>query len=137
MSKLFLIDVIKMCQIGKLVTTITDNTNSNFKVQNYKEIKQKKYPPKKRKRARKECPADAFSPGFGGSHGLLFVSAANQGCPLPYKVSEDEDSAPRPKRDRDSDEEDDREPLEQARERLLSLEKNIERRYLKPPLAKG
>ena len=37
---------------------------------------------------------------------------------------------------KDNLEDDERFPLEVARERIQSLEENIERRYLKPPLCK-
>ena len=61
----------------------------------------------------------------------------NQGCTLTSrKVTEDDETATRPAHD-EQDSDDDQEPLERARQHLLSLEKNIERRYLKPPLAKG
>ena len=67
---------------------------------------------------------------------MCCLFGANQGCTLPHKVNDDDDNATRPKRDPEEDEEE-QEPLERARRHLLQLEKNIERRYIKPPLAKG
>ena len=59
---------------------------------------------------------------------------------MKLKVGDDEEGSKKQEEEDDEDDDDsldDYEPLDQARKRLLILEKNIERRYLKPPLARG
>ena len=61
-----------------------------------------------------------------------------QGWKIPAKVTEDDDVRLISKADGVASlGEDEKFIIEEARGRLLSLERNIERRYLKPPFAKG
>ena len=60
-----------------------------------------------------------------------------QGWKLPPKVTEDDDlELVGPEVKAEDIKEHQRRTLEVARERLLALEKNVERRYLKPPFTK-
>ena len=72
-----------------------------------------------------------------GRHIYKVIYSSLQGWKLPPKVTEDDDlELVGPEVQPEDMKENQRRTLEVARERLLALEKNVERRYLKPPFTK-